>query len=495
MKYNKIIIIFVAALAFASCSEDYLVAEPTEVVSSDQIAGIVDTKPEALNSLLAGIYTTMYTAGSGGTDLDHDDFGQKGYDIYTDMISSDMVLAGLNYGWYTRIVNYQTTVNFTDINNYKPWRYYYRIVLSSNQIIEAFGGNDFTPESDEAKHIMGQAKALRAYAYFYLAQLYQKEYVADEMILPIYTDTQVPNQPKSSAADVYALIIKDLTDAETLLTTFTRENKSSINQSVAQGLLAYAYGAQGNYQKVLEVTNKIISKNEFPLTTASQLVGKVDTTGKLLNSDSGFNNVATPSWMWGVDLTVANDLDLVSWWGQVDNYTYSYAWAGDPKTMDKGLQDQIKATDIRKGQFSASGRPAFKFFDPNRVIGGQRTVTTDYLYMRIDEMYMLNAEAKAKLGSDAEARAALKTLLTIREVDGTYLDALSGTALQKEIYLQTRIEFWGEGKSYLAMKRNKATVTRGSNHLYFAGESFQYNDDKLTFDIPQAEILNNPLIN
>jgi hypothetical protein len=42
--------------------------------------------------------------------------------------------------------------------------------------------------------------------------------------------------------------------------------------------------------------------------------------------------------------------------------------------------------------------------------------------------------------------------------------------LKKEIYLQTRIEFWGEGKSYLAMKR-KATTTRGSNHLFFAGDS------------------------
>jgi hypothetical protein len=51
---------------------------------------------------------------------------------------------------------------------------------------------------------------------------------------------------------------------------------------------------------------------------------------------------------------------------------------------------------------------------------------------------------------------------------------------KKEIYLQTRIEFWGEGKSYLAMKRNKATTTRGSNHLFFAGDSFQYNDAKLT---------------
>jgi hypothetical protein len=52
-----------------------IIFEPTEVVSSDQIGTIVDLKPDALNSLLSGIYTTMYTAGSGGTD--HDDFGQK----------------------------------------------------------------------------------------------------------------------------------------------------------------------------------------------------------------------------------------------------------------------------------------------------------------------------------------------------------------------------------------------------------------------------------
>jgi hypothetical protein len=47
----------------------------------------------------------------------------------------------------------------------------------------------------------------------------------------------------------------------------------------------------------------------------------------------------------------------------------------------------------------------------------------------------------------------------------------------------------GEGKSYLAMK--KQATTRGSNHFFFAGDSFQYNDAKLTFEIPQNEVLNN----
>jgi len=42
------------------------------------------------------------------------------------------------------------------------------------------------------------------------------------------------------------------------------------------------------------------------------------------------------------------------------------------------------------------------------------------------------------------------------------------------------------------MKRLKKSVVRGANHLFFAGNRFNYNDPQLTFVIPQAEVLNNP---
>jgi hypothetical protein len=139
--------------------------------------------------------------------------------------------------------------------------------------------------------------------------------------------------------------------------------------------------------------------------------------------------------------------------------------------------------------------PVNKFFDPARVIGGQRNIVTDYVYMRLEEMYLLNAEANARLGQDALAKDMLKQLLAKRITDISYVDALSGQALLNEIYLQTRIELWGEGKSYLAMKRNKMAVTRGSNHLFEAGRTFAFDADELTFPIPQAEELNNPVLN
>ncbi|WP_255462749.1 RagB/SusD family nutrient uptake outer membrane protein [Galbibacter sp. BG1] len=214
----------------------------------------------------------------------------------------------------------------------------------------------------------------------------------------------------------------------------------------------------------------------------------------------GFNTVNISGWIWGTDITLDNNLDLVSWWGQVDLFTYSYAWAGDPKSIDDDLYSAIGENDIRKDQFiDAYGDgvlyPIGKFYAPAQTIGGQRSVETDYVYMRIAEMYLLNAEAAAKTGDEATALASLKALLDKRMDDTSYLNTLSGNELLDEIYLQTRIELWGEGKSYLAMKRNKATITRGPNHLSYAGESFSYDDDRLTLEIPQVEIQNNPNIN
>jgi len=204
--------------------------------------------------------------------------------------------------------------------------------------------------------------------------------------------------------------------------------------------------------------------------------------------------------MWGVDLTSDNGLDLVSWWGQMDTYTYSYQWAGDRKAIDASLYAKIPATDARKVQFwptttsSYYLTPRNKFYDPARVVGGQRTVVTDYVYMRVAEMYLLHAETAARSGDDGAARTSLKALLNLRLPSTTYVDGLSGQALLDEIYLQTRIELWGEGKSYLAMKRNKATIIRGANHLSNVGVAIPYNDDRLTFEIPQSEVQNNPFI-
>ena len=161
----------------------------------------------------------------------------------------------------------------------------------------------------------------------------------------------------------------------------------------------------------------------------------------------------------------------------------------------------MRADDIRSDQFFATPganylQPLFKQYDADRVPFGTSTqVKADYVYMRHAEMVLLEAEALAKSGQDGAARNVLHSLVDNRVDDPSYIDALSGQALIDEIYMQTRWELWGEGKSYFAMKRNQATITRGSNHLSFVGESISHNDNRLTFEIPQREIQDNPFIN
>lgn len=501
MKIKYLLYFVIASSAILTgCKKSFLETAPTEFVTAQSLAGAALQDPKLLNGSIAGLYSTMYTAGVGGTGQ-HEDFGQKGIDIYSDMLSSDMVLGALNYGWYTTIVRNQATVDFTLLADYIPWRYYYRQIFGANSVIDALGGNASVPPTALGKYTMGQAKAMRAYAYFYLSQLYSKEYGSGaQKILPIYTSATQTSQAKSPAKDVWDLMVSDLTQSITFLEGFTRTGKDQVDKNVAKGLLAYVLGARGtmaDWTQVASLTSDI--KAAYPATNAAATVAVLN-GNTVTNPTSGFNNVATPSWMWGVDLTVAQGVNLLSWWGQIDQFTYSYCWAGDPKPIDRGLYDAIRSDDIRKGQFAGPTasyklQPINKFFDPARISGGQRTVTTDLVYMRADEFYLLNAEANANIGQDAMARTALSSYLATRITDVSYLNALSGQALKDEIYLQTRIELWGEGKSYLAMKRNKATIKRGSNHLFDAGTSFPYNDDKLTFVIPQAEVLNNPVLN
>lgn len=518
MKYIVLILIAVLAIGIASCSDDYLESTATEFISAERMEEVGPYNPGTFDGLVRGIYSLMIQTGTGGTDLDHDDFGQKGYDIYLDLLSSDMALSGYNYGWYSRIARLTATTDNTDIANYKVWRYYYRIIFAANSVIDGLGGNDAELDTDAEAFQMGQAKTIRAHSYFYLANMFAEDYDPNKEILPIYTDLDQEAQPLSKASDVWTLIKEDLEESVSLLEGFNRNAVHEIDANVAKGLLAYTYLTLGEYGNAASTAAEVIGN--YSIIPRDVVAGA---SPAIARNAFSYVDGDGADWMWGFDLTLEQGLDLVSWWGQVDLFTYSYAWAGDPKTMDAGLYASIPSEDARKSQFVNFGvyYPLNKFHAESANLdnigatqGVQREVTSDYVYMRVEEMYLIKAEAEAFADDDVNARATLKSLLAERIgptmiedpenegemiVDKTaeenleYLDALSGDALKDEIYKQWRIEMWGEGKSYFAMKRNKATIVR-QGHIDFDGLEIPYNDDRLTFDIPQQEIQDNPNI-
>src|SRR5690606_5620570 len=261
MKNNILNIFILSAVLLTACSKDFLEKTPTDVISEKDLAEVVSKDPNTLNSSVLGLYALMFAPESGGTTGD-DDFGQKSYDISMDLLSTDMVMEGDNYGWFVAISRFQPTVDFTSNGSYLPCRYYYRVIRAANSIIDILGGSDAILSDDASKHVMGQAKAMRAYAYFYLAQLYGKEGygTGNELLIPLYKSATEADKPLSASKDVYEFIIQDLRSAITNLETFSRSSKSQISKSVAQGLLRYALMARGtnaDRQEVVTLTNDI----------------------------------------------------------------------------------------------------------------------------------------------------------------------------------------------------------------------------------------------
>lgn len=484
------------ATLLVGCQEDFLETFPTEQISSEQISEASRLNPGLQSASVAGIYATMYTAYAGGTG-NHEDFGQKSTDIKMDLLSGDMALALKGFNRWASISELTAPVDFTQRHNYQEWRYFYKIIFFANTVIDALSPDGQEPEGAEARAFMGQALAARGYGYLYLSQLFVNDPSnVNQEVLPLYLNTTSPNIGKSTLSDVYAQMISDLTRAVGYLGEFNRSDKSQIDQWVARGLLAYAYGAKRDFANMGRVAAEVVDNGPFSIMSNSEIVFQGD------NNQGGFNNInATNGAMWGVDLTADQEIGLVSFWGQMDIFSYSYQWAGNIKAMDDVLYSQIPEGDIRRGQFGAyrgvSTVPYNKFYHEGRTTGGQRQVTADLFYMRVAEMYLLAAEGKAEANEFAAAKTYLKALVGLRLASGntSYIDAMDKSALLAEITLQSRIELWGEGKSYFRMKRRQETYTRGSNWLDFPGTSYSYDDERLTFEIPEQEIRDNPFIN
>jgi hypothetical protein len=120
----------------------------------------------------------------------------------------------------------------------------------------------------------------------------------------------------------------------------------------------------------------------------------------------------------------------------------------------------------------------------------------DVPYMRAAEMYLIEAEAKARLNDDAGAATVLFDLIKTR--DASYAKSTNtGQALIDEILVHRRIELWGEGHRFLDLKRLNAPLNRnGANHI--ASVTLLYDvapgDVRWEFLIPRREINSNPAV-
>jgi hypothetical protein len=497
--------IFNTLLLFAilvSCNDEFLDNSLDGVITDDDIAKLAQESPEQLlgvaTSFDVGTVNNMRTFGVAG-DGGHFDFGQKSVDLAMDLMANDMINDG-NGWWFDDY--YKFTGRVQDRRETAIiWNYYYEIIKGANQTISLIGGLDASQLNDDLNFVLARSRIVRGLAYLQLIQIYQKGNPAlSDPGVPIIDPTadliNGPGFGRLTVGDVYAQIESDLTDGYTNLEGYARADKTSINKYVAAGFLARYYLLTQDYTKASSFAKE--AQDGASLSGPSIL--------------DGFQFISNPEWMWGADLNSDTSTIYASFFAQLQSYSPSFHSAngytpgytgqlGHHKTIDKRLYAEIPASDIRSNWFGPdngfilNGTPEqvynYKFYD-------NTFFEADYVYMRVAEMYLIEAEAEAGLGNDVAAAQALYNLVSTR--DAAYvLSSNTGSALLDEIKTHRKIELWGEGFGMLDLKRWNDPMSRvytGSNHPNVASSYIDLpaGSPFFTFQIPESEINTNDAI-
>ena len=482
-----------------SCSEDQLTTVPTESMSGQGLLASGKAAQVALN----GIYREMYTAGWSTGGNTHQCFGITAYSLCADVMGEDHVMAAQGSGWFWFDALYNVKGRYTSDSwrSYDLWFAYYTWIANANYIIaaeETMGGS-----TSEVGYAIGQAYAIRAYSYFMLSQYFARTLKGHESepCVPLYfepTSPETTGQPRSTNAEVYAQIDKDIDKAIELLEGTEQEDKSHIGYAVALAIKARVCMVENDWQGAKDAAHKAITASGCQILPVASFMG--------------MNDVTASNVMWGAAI-IADQVGMyASFFSHMDYDAAKYAGPGRAvKEINQELYAKMNPTDARRAWWEASNadypyvQRKFTFSDVASWLG-------DYIFMRVEEMYLTAAEAECRLGDEASAKADLMALMEKR--DPNYSTTKTGTALGKtsaptdetgslleEILFQRRIELWGEFGRMYDLKRLKQgfrrTEAQGwpSNALL----STRPTDDPEAYmnvlTIPQAEFDGNANLN
>jgi hypothetical protein len=396
------------------------------------------------------------------------------------------------------------------------WSLFYKQIASANIVLASL---DPETENPTARGFLGSALTVRAFDYFHLAQLFQFTYKGHETLkcVPIVTEKtskeEVSNNPRATVEAVYTLILDDLTRAIDYLDGYKRIDKGYVDQSVAYGLRARVNLVMNNYADAAADADKALSlSGAVPYTLAEA------STPKLY--DAADKNV-----LWANIISATNDLVVSGILNMPSHlcsfFTDGYVSVGAWKKINKPLFDKISASDIRKqwwlnesGQSNMVSDPIYddwrktasgdgdfgaytnvKFGADGGVEGLYNLVPAqDWILMRAEELLLIRAEGLAMSGSEPQAKALLEKFVNEnRMVSGSGYSAPSDAAgLQDEIYLQRRIELWGEGFAFFDIMRLKKPVTRIENGVSTYPDAHRFNvpaeSPILLWLVPKSEI-------
>lgn len=513
---NILIVLAITAVSFTACIKETV--PMSNYATSDQIA----ESSAALEASLNGIPAKM-TEGYlvYGDQVHETDMSYPQFMIAFTELLGDMYPLGSNsgYDWYRNYNTFDRAFGDNSYFSYLPWFTCYQLIKGANDVI---GAVDITSEetSDLAKAYAGMAYAYRAFFYYLLTVMY-------EPVANIYTDCSSvlkltvvkvdektdpessKNNPRMTHDEVTEFMLSDLATAEECLKNYNSTSTLFPSLAVVYGIRAKVHMWDENYADAATYARKAIDNFGGSPVTAAQWN----------DPKTGFNTV-NQAWMWHASYVAENMRNLANFTGWMSGEAdWGYSSLTFPG-IDKSLYDKIAPNDFRKYSFLDPQKfdfypyqtardkqyildaPAYLSLKFRCVNGDWESYevggAVDIPIMRVEEMYLLEAEAVGMSQSAAAGAALLNTFMqTYRQPDYNFAPA-DQRALQLEVLTQERIEFWGEGWGFPNAKRIKPGVMQNYAGTNAPADIFKINCKDIkpnwNFVIPQFEIQSNRAI-
>jgi len=491
-------IFFLTAIAslvmLASCKKGLLDVSPP-----DQLSSTIFWKTEADADLaLTGLYNFLYAANGWQSGYD---WGQGQYCVLSWDNYSDDSYGQYNYGGGTTALSSGITPN----SGGHVASYYYNNYRAIGAINSFLANVDKVLTGDKLTKYKAEAYFLRAFNYFWLAQLYGNVPITTE---DPFTAEYKAGRAKSTRDEVLQLVEDDL---DLAIAGLPDEGYSSGHavKGTAQGYKVRVLLFEKKYAEAAALAKQVIDGSNFSLNP---------------NYPSNFykpDQNASREIMFSVKFQLPNiehvdaslAVSLQTWKGElgtqdlIDEYeandprkTMTFFFAGDGKEQGWPYTDPAVGTPG-----SQSWLPGFyavkKWLTPGLVnpdYGDHGN--NDFVFLRFADVKLMYAEAQNEaVGPDATVYAQVNEVRARPGVDMPALTAgLSKEAMRERIRHERRVEFAMEGLRYFDLRRWGLATEKLNGFVQnpLAPTIKTKYEDKYEFwPIPQTEIdRNNPVL-
>lgn len=248
---KKSIIIILAALAAISCSD--LLDIRTE--ASMPSAGLDYSKPENVFLPVSAAYASMRLS----------EGWAQNYVGVMEIVSDDADKGSTEADGPT-VAQLDKFTYGPDNNNVEAmWNYFYNISSAANYAIESMDKFAEAITSDAGQQTVvecrGEAKIIRAYAYFNLVRLFGTVPIIDRTMTADELATANAKKPE----EVYAFIYKDLDDAIAVVPDSHTDYKGRYNMYTAMALKAKVALYREDWNEAARLTDLIIASGRYSL--------------------------------------------------------------------------------------------------------------------------------------------------------------------------------------------------------------------------------------